>query len=76
MLSNRKLIYQNPLCREPIATIMPTRSRTGHKLAPSIPSFSSRGPYLLTRSILKVKALGFTINVVFTDSTQKNLTKN
>ncbi|CAH2036747.1 unnamed protein product [Thlaspi arvense] len=32
--------------REPIATIMPTRSRTGHDLAPSIPSFSSRGPYL------------------------------
>jgi len=49
-----ELIYHNPYCREPIATIMPTRSRTGHMLAPSIPSFSSRGPYLLTRSILKV----------------------
>lgn len=49
-----ELIYHNPHCREPIATIMPTRSRTGHMLAPSIPSFSSRGPYLLTRSILKV----------------------
>ncbi|KAG7592359.1 Peptidase S8/S53 domain superfamily [Arabidopsis thaliana x Arabidopsis arenosa] len=50
--------------REPIATIMPTRSRTGHMLAPSIPSFSSRGPYLLTRSILKPDIAAPGVNIL------------
>ncbi|EOA37398.1 hypothetical protein CARUB_v10011271mg [Capsella rubella] len=50
--------------REPIATIMPTRSRTGHMLAPSIPSFSSRGPYLLTRSILKPDIVAPGVNIL------------
>ncbi|CAA7044655.1 unnamed protein product [Microthlaspi erraticum] len=50
--------------REPIATIMPTRSLTGHELAPSIPSFSSRGPYLLTRSILKPDIAAPGVNIV------------
>ena len=43
--------------------IMPTRPRTGHELAPSIPSFSSRGPYLLTRSILKVINLKLSVSL-------------
>ncbi|CAF1982366.1 BnaCnng55400D [Brassica napus] len=50
--------------REPIAMIMPTRSRTGHELAPSIPSFSSRGPYLLTRSILKPDIAAPGVNIL------------
>ncbi|XP_010477248.1 PREDICTED: subtilisin-like protease SBT5.1 [Camelina sativa] len=50
--------------REPIATIMPTRSRTGHILAPSIPSFSSRGPFLLTRSILKPDIAAPGVNIL------------
>ncbi|ESQ34780.1 hypothetical protein EUTSA_v10006858mg [Eutrema salsugineum] len=50
--------------REPIATIMPTRSRTGHMLAPSIPSFSSRGPYLLTRSLLKPDIAAPGVNIL------------
>ncbi|KAF8113711.1 hypothetical protein N665_0046s0059 [Sinapis alba] len=50
--------------REPIAMFMPTRSRTGHELAPSIPSFSSRGPYLLTRSILKPDIAAPGVNIL------------
>ncbi|KAL0699752.1 hypothetical protein Bca4012_055874 [Brassica carinata] len=50
--------------REPIAMFMPTRSRTGHELAPSIPSFSSRGPYFLTRSILKPDIAAPGVNIL------------
>ncbi|VVA91959.1 unnamed protein product [Arabis nemorensis] len=50
--------------REPIATIMPTRSRTRHKLAPSIPSFSSRGPYFLTISLLKPDIVAPGVNIL------------
>ncbi|CAH8390993.1 unnamed protein product [Eruca vesicaria subsp. sativa] len=50
--------------REPIAMFMPTRSRTGHELAPSIPSFSSRGPYMLTKSILKPDIVAPGVNIL------------
>ncbi|KFK44142.1 hypothetical protein AALP_AA1G220500 [Arabis alpina] len=50
--------------REPIAMIMPTQSQTGHKLAPSIPSFSARGPYLLTRSLLKPDIVAPGVNIL------------
>lgn len=43
------------LCRNPVATILPTVSVTKYKPAPVIAYFSARGPSPLTRNILKVK---------------------
>ncbi|XP_056844515.1 subtilisin-like protease SBT5.1 isoform X1 [Raphanus sativus] len=59
-----KIISYIKSTREPIAMFMPTRSRTGHELAPSIPSFSSRGPYFLTRSILKPDIAAPGVNIL------------